>query len=92
MARKKAHTPEEIVAKLRQAEVLLGQGKAVAEAVRAIGVTEPTYYRWRTEFGGLKLDQVKRLKELERENARLRKAVSDLTLEKVMPKGKAHCA
>jgi transposase-like protein len=86
MARKKAHTPEEIVAKLRQAEVLIGQGKTVADAVRAIGVTEPTYYRWRTEFGGLKLDQVKRLKELERENARLRKAVSDLTLEKVILK------
>jgi transposase-like protein len=86
MMRKKAHTPEEIVAKLRQAEVLVGQGKTVADAVRAIGVTEPTYYRWRTEFGGLKLDQVKRLKELERENARLRKAVSDLTLEKVILK------
>ncbi len=62
MGRKKAHTPEEIVAKLRQAEVLIGQGKTVADAVRAIGVTEPTDYRWRTEFGGLKLDQVKRLK------------------------------
>ncbi len=86
MARKKAHTPEEIVAKLRQAEVLVGQGKTAAEAVRAIGVTEPTYYRWRTEFGGLKLDQVRRLRELERENARLRKAVSDLTLEKVILK------
>jgi transposase-like protein len=86
MAGQKAHTPEEIVAKLRQAEVLIGQGKTVADAVRAIGVTEPTYYRWRTEFGGLKLDQVKRLKELERENARLRKAVSDLTLEKVILK------
>ena len=86
MGRKKAHGPEEIVAKLRQAEVLVGQGKTVADAVRAIGVTEPTYYRWRTEFGGLKLDQVKRLKELERENSRLRKAVSDLTLEKVILK------
>jgi transposase-like protein len=86
MGRKKAHTPEEIVAKLRQVEVLVGQGKSVAEALRAIGVTEPTYYRWRTEFGGLKLDQVKRLKELERENARLRKAVSDLTLDKVILK------
>ena len=85
MARKKVHSPEEIVAKLRQAEVLIGQGKTVADAVRAIGVTEPTYYRWRTEFGGLKLDQVKR-KELERENARLRKAISDLTLEKVILK------
>jgi putative transposase len=86
MAKQKAHTPEEIVAKLRQVEVLVGQGKTVADAVRAIGVTEPTYYMWRTEFGGLKLDQVKRLKELERENARLRKAVSDLTLEKVILK------
>lgn len=86
MGRRKAHTPEEIVAKLRQVEVLVGQGKSVAEALRAIGVTEPTYYRWRTEFGGLKLDQVKRLKELERENARLRKAVSDLTLDKVILK------
>jgi transposase-like protein len=66
--------------------VLVGQGRTVADAVRAIGVTEPTYYRWRAEFGGLKLDQVKRLKELERENARLRKAVSDLTLEKVILK------
>ncbi len=80
MGRKKAHTPEEIVAKLRQVEVLVGQGKTVAEAVRAIGVTEPTYYRWRAEFGGLKLDQVRRLKELERENTRLRKAVSGLLL------------
>ena len=86
MARGKTHTLEEIVAKLRQVEVLVGQGKSVAEAVRAIGVTEPTYYRWRAEFGGLKLDQVKRLKELERENARLRKAISDLTLEKVILK------
>ena len=61
------------VAKLRQVEVLTGQGKPVAEAVRAIGVTEPTYYRWRAEYGGLKLDQVKRLKQLEAENARLRR-------------------
>jgi putative transposase len=86
MARKKAHGPEEIVTKLQQVEVLTGQGKTVAEAIRAIGVKESTYYRWRTEFGGLKLDQVKRLKELERENARLRKAVSDLTLKKVILK------
>lgn len=86
MVRKKVHTPEEIVAKLRQTEVLVGQGKTVADAVRAIGVTKPTYYRWRSEFGGLKLDQVKRLKELGRENARLRKAVSDLTLKKVILK------
>jgi transposase-like protein len=88
----KRSTPEQIVAKLRQVEVLTGQGKPVAEAVRAIGVSEPTYYRWRAEYGGLKLDQVKRLKQLEAENARLRKAVADLTLEKVILKGQAHCA
>ena len=86
MGGKKAHTPEEIVAKLRQVEVLAAQGKAVSEAVRSIGVTEQTYYRWRAEFGGLKLDQVKRLKQLEAENGRLRKAVADLTLEKVILK------
>src|ERR671927_125323 len=83
MARKH-HKPEEIVGKLRQVEVLTGQGKPVAEAVRAIGVTEPTYYRWRSEYGGLKLDQVKRVKQLGAENGRLRKAVADLTLEKVI--------
>jgi transposase-like protein len=69
--------------------VLVGQGETVAEAVRAIGVTEPTYRRWRAELVGLKLDQVKRLMELERENARPRKAVSDLTFEKVILKGQA---
>ena len=86
MDRKRMHTPEEIVAKLRQVEVLLAQGKAVSEAVRAIAVSEATYHRWRAEYGGLKLDRVKRLKELEREKARLRKAVADLTLEKVVLK------
>jgi transposase-like protein len=83
---RKHHKPEEIVAKLRQVEVLTAQGKAVGEAVRAIGVTEPTYYRWRAEYGGLKLDQVKRLKLLKQENGRLRKAVADLTLEKLVLK------
>ncbi len=81
MAQKK-HKPEEIVAKLRQVDVLLSQGRPVAEAIRAIGVTAFTYYRWRKEFGGLKSDQVKRLKDLEAENARLRRAVADLTLDK----------
>jgi transposase-like protein len=85
MARKQ-HKPEEIVAKLRQVEVLVGQGKTVAEGARAIGVTEATYYRWRAEYGGLKLDQVRRLKQLEQENSRLRRAVSDLTLEKLILK------
>jgi putative transposase len=80
----KKHKPEEIVAKLRQVDVLVSQGQSVAEAVRSIGVTPFTYYRWRKEFGGLKADQVKRLKELEKENERLRKAVSDLTLEKLI--------
>ena len=79
-------TPEEIVAKLRQVDVLVSQGVPVADAVRQIGVTEVTYYRWRQEYGGLKLDQVKRLKELELENTRLRKAVSDLTLDKLILK------
>jgi len=82
----KHHKPEEIVAKLRQVEVLVGQGKTVAEGARAIGVTEATYYRWRAEYGGLKLDQVRRLKQLEQENSRLRRAVSDLTLEKLILK------
>jgi putative transposase len=82
----KKHKPEEIVAKLRQVDVLLSQGRSVGEAARSIGVTQFTYYRWRNEFGGLKRDQVKRLKELEKENERLRKAVSDLTLEKLVLK------
>ena len=80
----KRHKPEEIVAKLRQVDVLILQGRSVSEAIRSIGVTEVTYYRWRSEFGGLKGDQVKRLKELEAENARLRRAVSDLTLDKMI--------
>ena len=82
----KKHTHEEIVAKLRQVDVLVSQGAPVADAVRQIGVTEVTCYRWRQEYGGVKLDQVKRLKELELENARLRKAVSDLTLDKLILK------
>lgn len=81
---RKHHKPEEIVAKLRQVDVLTSQGKAVADAIRAIGVTEVTYYRWRQEFGGLKSGQVKKLKDLETENARLRRAVSDLTLDKMI--------
>ena len=85
MPRKK-HKAEEIVAKLRQVYVLTAQGRPVAEAVRSIGVTGVTYYRWRSEYGGLKGDQVKRLKELEAENNRLRRAVSDLTIEKLILK------
>jgi transposase-like protein len=78
----KRHKPEEIVAKLRQVEVLTGQGRSIAEAARSIGVSEQTYFRWRAEYGGMKVDQLKRLKELEIENRRLRQAVSDLTLDK----------
>ena len=80
------HKPEEVVAKLRQVDVLVSQGQTAAAAIRSIGVTEVTYYRWRKEFGGLKADQVKRLKELETENTRLRKAVADLTLDKLILK------
>ena len=83
MARKR-HSSEEIVGKLRQVDALLAQGKPVADAVRAIGVTEVTYCRLRNEYGGLKGDQVKRLKELEAENTRLRRAISDLTLDKLI--------
>src|SRR3954454_10014662 len=81
---KKRHTPEEIVSKLRQVDVLVAQGTPVADAIRAIGVTEVTYYRWRQEYGGLKSDQIKRMKELETENQRLRKAIADLTLDKLI--------
>ena len=81
---KKRHGAEEIIGKLREAEVLIAKGAMIAEAAKSIGVTEQTYYRWRREYGGLKVDQARRLKELERENQRLRRAVSDLTLDKVI--------
>lgn len=80
----KREKPENIVLKLRQVEVLQGQGKSVQEAVRQIGVTVQTYYRWRKEYGGMNRDQLKRLKELEVENQRLRRAVSDLTVDKLI--------
>jgi transposase-like protein len=83
MPRKK-YKAEDIVSKLRQVDVLVAQGNKVPDAVRSIGVTQVTYYRWRREYGGLQMDQVKRLKELELENQRLRKAVSDLTLDKLI--------
>ena len=83
MARKR-FKPEEIVAKLRQVEVLQGRGSTVVDAIRQIGVTEVTHYRWRREYGGMKTDQLKRLKELEKENQCLRRAVSDLTLDKLI--------
>ncbi len=77
----KRSTPEEIIAKLREVEVRLAPGETTGQAVRVIGVTEQTYYRWRKEYGGLQVDQAKRMKEVEKENARLRRAVSDLTLD-----------
>ena len=80
MPRRK-YTPEEVIGKLREAEVGLAQGRPVAEVCRQIGVTEQTFYRWRREYGGLRIDQVRRLKQVETENARLRRAVSDLTLD-----------
>ena len=80
----KHHKPEEIVAKLRQFEILTAQGKSVAEAARSIGVSEQSYFRWRAEYGSMKSDQVKRMKALELENTRLRRVVSDLTLDKLI--------
>ena len=78
------YRPEEIIAKLREAEVLLAQGTKVPEVAKAIGIHEITYYRWRKEFGGMRVSQAKRLKELEKENTRLRKDISDLSLDKVI--------
>jgi putative transposase len=78
---KKGYTPEQIINKLREAEILLSQGNSIGEASRKIGVTEQTYYRWRKEYGGMRVEQAKRLKELEKENARLKKLVADLSLD-----------
>jgi putative transposase len=75
-------TPEQIIGVLRQAEVELAQGRTVGEVCRGLGVSQPSFYRWRAEYGGLKVDQVRRMKELERENARLKRAVAELTLDK----------
>ena len=75
------YPPKQVISKLRQAEVAISEGSTVAEANRKIGVTEQTFYRWRAEYGGLRIDQARRLKQLETENARLRRAVADLTLD-----------
>jgi transposase-like protein len=83
---RKRHSAEEIVNKLRLAEVELGKGTPIASVCKTLGVTETTYYRWRREYGGLKSDQAKRMKELERENARLKKLVADLALDKAILK------
>ncbi len=83
---KKSHSPEQIINKLREAEILLNQGANVSEASRKIGITEQTYYRWRKEYGGMRIEQAKRLKSLEKENARLKKLVADISLDNAILK------
>ena len=86
MARRKKHNPQQIIERLREAEALLASGCTVGQVCAALGITKQTFYRWRKSYGGLKVDQAQRLKALERENARLRKAVADLTLDKLVLK------
>ncbi len=83
---RKRYTPEQIFSMLREAEVALSQGQTVGQVCRVLGVSEQSYYRWRREYGGLKIDQAKRLKDLVKENVRLRRAISDLTLDKLILK------
>jgi len=83
---KRIYSPEQIINRLREAEILLNQGATVGEASRKIGVTEQTYYRWRKEYGGMRVEQAKRLKDLERENARLKKLVADISLDNAILK------
>jgi len=83
---KKSHSPELIINKLREAEILLNRGASVGEASRKIGVTEQTYYRWRKEYGGMRIEQAKRLKDLEKENIRLKKLVADISLDNAILK------
>jgi transposase-like protein len=78
---KRGYTPEQIIGKLREAEILLSQGSTISEASKEIGITEQTYYRWRKEYGGMRVEQARRLKELEKENTRLKKLVADLSLD-----------
>ncbi len=85
MARK-GYTPEQIINKLREAEVHISQGVPIAEASRKIGITQQTYYRWRKEYGGLRIEQAKRLKELEKENSRLKKLVADISMDNAILK------
>ena len=85
MARKR-YNAEEIIHRLREADVLLGQGETVGQVCKQLGIVEQTYYRWRKAYGGMKIDQAKRLKELETENARLKRAVADLTVDKLILK------
>ena len=83
---KRKQTAEEIINKLREAEVIISSGNTVVEAARRIGVSEQTFYRWRAEYGGLRVDQARRLKQLETENSRLKRAVAELTLDNQIPK------
>lgn len=83
---RKRYSPEAIIGKLREADVLLGQGMPASEVIRQLGVTNITYYRWRKEYGGMKVDQAKRLKELEKENARLKRLLADAELDKAILK------
>jgi putative transposase len=83
---RKAFKPEQIINKLREAEVMISQGAKVSEASRKLGITEQTYYRWRREYGGMRVEQAKRLKELEKENARLKKLVADISLDNAILK------
>ena len=87
---KKKHTAEQIVGKLREAELELARGRTIAEVVRKLGITDQTYYRWRKEYGGLRTDQARRMKEVERENARLKKLVADLSLDNAILKEAAY--
>ena len=82
--KRKRYSPEQIIAKLREAEVKISQGMAVGEVSRQLGIAEQTYYRWRKEYGGLKTSQARKMKDLEKENIRLKKAVADLTLDKLI--------
>jgi putative transposase len=84
MTAKKQHTTENIIRKLRQAEVMLHEGKSIAETCRSLGISDATYYKWRKEYGGMQISQARRLKDLERENSRLKKAVADLTIDKLI--------
>ena len=86
MAKRQRHTPEQIISKLREAEVKTAKGTALAQVCKDLAITEQTYYRWRKEYGGLKVDQAKRLKELEQENAKLKRLVAELSLDKLVLK------
>lgn len=80
----KRHTPEQIIARLREADAMLGNGSTIGQVCQKLGIAEPTFHRWRNQYGGMKANEAKRLKELEQENARLKKLVADLSLDKAM--------